>query len=220
MGGRGAPPIELVVFDLGGVLVRIAPNWAESHALAGLPPHPIVKDAAFRARAPEIAEAHQRGAVTPEQWAAEVARLSGGAYTAEQAFTVLDAWIVGEYPGVDAVFDALDAAGVATAVLSNTNPRHWAHPLQAATRARARHAHASHLLGALKPEPAIYERFEAATGAPASAILFFDDGPANVEAARARGWRAEHIDSAGDTAAQLLDALRRHVVIRQRSAAP
>ena len=45
------------------------------------------------------------------------------------------------------------------------------------------------------------------------AILFFDDDPANVEAARARGWRAERIDAAGDTAAQLLDALRRHAVI-------
>lgn len=209
----GAPPIELVVFDLGGVLVRIARDWAEAHALADLPPHPIVEDAAFRAGTREIAVAHQSGAVTPEQWAAEVARCSTGAYTTEQAFAVLDAWIIGEYPGVDAVFNALDAAGMATAVLSNTNPRHWANADQTATWRRARHAHASHLLGAMKPEPAIYERFEAATGARASEILFFDDGPANVEAARARGWRAEHIDHAGDTAAQLLDTLRAHRVI-------
>jgi len=209
----GASPIELVVFDLGGVLVRIARDWAEAHALADLPPHPIVEDPAFHAGTRVVAAAHQSGAVTPEQWAVEVARRSDGAYTKEQAFAVLDAWIIGEYLGVDAVFDALDAAEVSTAVLSNTNPRHWTHPLQAATRARAGHAHASHLLGALKPEPAIYERFEAATGAGASAILFFDDGPANVEAARARGWRAEHIDHEGDTATQLLAALRAHGVI-------
>jgi FMN phosphatase YigB (HAD superfamily) len=71
----------------------------------------------------------------------------------------------------------------------------------------------SHVLGEVKPEPAIYERFEAATGDRAWAIFFIDDGPVNVEAASARGWRAEHIDHAGDTAAQLLDALREHRVI-------
>jgi len=96
----GTAPINLIVFDLGGVLVRIARDWAEAHELAGLPQHPIADDAAFRADTREIATAHQSGAVTPEQWAEEVARRSADADTTEQAFAVLDAWIIGEYPGV------------------------------------------------------------------------------------------------------------------------
>jgi HAD superfamily hydrolase (TIGR01509 family) len=208
-----APPIEFVVLDLGGVLVRITRSWAEAHERAGLPHPRRGLPTRFDAEIEPLTQQLERGALGVDAFCERYAAASGGVYAASEVSAMLDAWIIGEYAGVEAVFDALDAAEVATAVLSNTNPRHWAHPLQAATRARAEHAHASHLLGALKPEPAIYERFEAATRVGAASILFFDDGPANVEAARARGWRAEHIDHAGDTAAQLLDALRAHRVI-------
>ncbi len=206
-----APPIELVVFDLGGVLVRITGSWAEAHERAGLLTRPRAPSRQATAAIERLMDELERGSIEVDEFCERYAAASEGAYAAHDVSAMLDAVLIGERPGVGAVFDALDAAEVATAVLSNTNPRHWAHPLQAATRARAREAHASHLLRALKPEPAIYERFEAATGAPGSAILFFDDGPANVEAARARGWRAEHV---GDTAAQLLDALRAHRVIQ------
>ena len=45
-------------------------------------------------------------------------------------------------------------------------------------------------LGVMKPDPAIYEHVEAGTGLSGKALLFADDSPANVEAARARGWNA------------------------------
>lgn len=44
--------------------------------------------------------------------------------------------------------------------------------------------------GVVKPEAEIYARLEAATGASGAALWFLDDRPANVAAAKARGWGA------------------------------
>lgn len=46
-------------------------------------------------------------------------------------------------------------------------------------------------LGCLKPDPAFYQKVQAALGLPGEAILFWDDAPPNVAAARAMGWQAE-----------------------------
>jgi 2-haloacid dehalogenase len=43
----------------------------------------------------------------------------------------------------------------------------------------------------IKPDPAIYAHHTQAFGLNPSATLFFDDSPANVEAARGVGWNAE-----------------------------
>ena len=49
-----------------------------------------------------------------------------------------------------------------------------------------------------KPDPAIYALAERRFGYAPEAMLFIDDSPPNVEAARARGWHAHHfVDAAG-----------------------
>jgi putative hydrolase of the HAD superfamily len=77
-------------------------------------------------------------------------------------------------------------------LLSNTNELHYRH-IHAQFGETLRHFHAlvaSHEVGARKPSRAIYERArELAGGPPAAECLFVDDLPANVEAARACGWR-------------------------------
>lgn len=52
-------------------------------------------------------------------------------------------------------------------------------------------------VGALKPEPAYFERVLAALGLPAERVGFVDDSPANVEVARSLGLRAVRHDPAG-----------------------
>ena len=47
-------------------------------------------------------------------------------------------------------------------------------------------------VGHRKPDRAFYQSAEQATGYPPEALLLVDDTPANVEAARDAGWRAEH----------------------------
>ena len=47
-------------------------------------------------------------------------------------------------------------------------------------------------IGCKKPDARFYEHIQQALGLPGEAILFWDDALANVEAARACGWHAEH----------------------------
>lgn len=50
-------------------------------------------------------------------------------------------------------------------------------------------------MGVLKPDPAIYERVEADCGILPGRLLFADDRPANIEAARIRGWQTHLFES-------------------------
>jgi putative hydrolase of the HAD superfamily len=52
----------------------------------------------------------------------------------------------------------------------------------------------SHRLGHRKPEPAAYAAATARLGADPGEIVFVDDSPRNVEAARAFGWTAARFD--------------------------
>jgi HAD superfamily hydrolase (TIGR01509 family) len=48
----------------------------------------------------------------------------------------------------------------------------------------------SYEVGAMKPQPKIYEAMEAMTGKRGADLIYIDDRPENIEAGAARGWRA------------------------------
>jgi putative hydrolase of the HAD superfamily len=131
-----------------------------------------------------------------------------------------EAWTREEYDGFAAVFDAIERSGVGTALLSNTNGPHWRRLMGRAGGTpeypnvlRIMHRFASHELGMLKPDPAMYGVVSSVTGVPPQRILFFDDLDAHVLAAREAGWTAELIDSAEGPALQVLRALGRSGVV-------
>ncbi len=211
------PGVRVVAFDLGGVLVQIVGSWAEAHMRAGLAPNPCAEDPDFLARRAPLADEISRGRLTPDDYYRATAEASRGAYSANDIRRIHAAWHWAEQPGVDAVIEAIEATGIATGALSNTSEPHWA-DLRGPRAlfpsvARLHHAVASHLVGALKPERAIYRAFEAACGVSGAGVLFFDDLEENVDAARALGWRAERIDPSRETGPQLWDGLRRHGVL-------
>lgn len=57
-----------------------------------------------------------------------------------------------------------------------------------------------------KPEPRIYEIVEARTGRMGDALFFTDDNPANIVAARARGWNAHLFTDSANLEAALVEA--------------
>ncbi|MBX3388812.1 MAG: HAD-IA family hydrolase [Phycisphaeraceae bacterium] len=209
--------IRCVCFDWGGVILRFCRSFEEGVRAAGL-------DLREGAIAPEailarrgLANRYSRGELTTEQFLAEACRATSGIYSEAELERINHAWLIEEYPGVDAIVDELNTLPqLETALLSNTTAIHWErqqpHRSLAIphfpTAARLRHRHASHLLGLLKPDDAIYAAFERETGFAGDSIVFFDDLEENVQAARARGWCAIRIDHAGDTAAQIRAALR------------
>lgn len=222
-----APDVRIVVFDLGGVVVRICRDWAEGCAAAGLPfRDDALLSEEMKARRRAVSARHGRGEIACAEYYRELAATTGGLYTPEEVERVHHAWTRDEYPGVGALVHRLHEAGLETGVLSNTNHAHWVRlaPARAGggerpeypTPSLIRHLHASHIMRLLKPDREIYHAFARATGfdgAPGSRggpehIVFFDDLPENVAAARAAGWQAFRVDHTGDTAAQMGGVLR------------
>jgi HAD superfamily hydrolase (TIGR01509 family) len=75
------------------------------------------------------------------------------------------------------------------------------------------HRHASHELGLAKPDAAAYREFERLTASRGDEILFFDDLPENIAAARSIGWQCVQIDPHTRTDTQILAGLREHDIV-------
>ena len=209
---------SLVVFDVGSVLVEAGRTLADDIAIAGFSVEPEWL-AQFEERLRDLPRPYL-GAIRIADYASHFAQLSEGRFSAEDALRIATDGFVRECAGIATVFDAFDAAGIEQALLSNVHDGEWAKlfPDDGSVSAfpnvgRVMHRFASHLIGARKPDARIYAHLEREMRRAGHEIIFFDDREENVEAARDRGWTAELIDHRADTAAQLLQWLRRYEVI-------
>jgi putative hydrolase of the HAD superfamily len=204
-----------VVFDFGGVLVKIEPGLTAACRAAGLQERVPLDAPELSRRWEELDCLHQLGRITSDEFFARIGVALGGAYALEELERLHRCLLGAPYPGVEQLVSELHARGVATGILSNTNPSHWRalreeYPaFRTLFVAHPRYAQPSHLLGARKPDPAIYRAYLDVTGLAPSEVVFFDDFAENVEAAREQGWRAFRIDAAGDPMAEIRDLLAR-----------
>ncbi len=213
-------PIQLVCFDLGGVLVRICRTWEEACSRAGIDLRAGDEWERLRPARREITRLYGIGRIDCQQYFRDVSHAMGGLYSPEEVQRVHHAWTIEDYPGAGRVLERLNEAGVRTACLSNTNRSHWirlihhdgardlpGEPEFPVVRL-IREQYASHLLGAAKPDPSIYAAFLRAVDVSPDRILFFDDLEENIAAARQAGWIARLIDYQADTAGQIEAHLR------------
>lgn len=212
-----SPRPRIIVFDLGGVVVRICRSWKEACERSGVPFHDLAATPENITQRRAIVKRHEVGQTTDDDFYTQIAATTQGLYTPDQVRSVHHHWTIGEYPGVAALVDDLHKRGIATGVLSNTNPHHWrlltdpgtpSSPATYPTVHRVHHLHASHLLNLAKPDPAIYDTFSQRSGFAPHDILFFDDLADNTAGAQAAGWDAVQIDHTGDTASQMRLHLR------------
>lgn len=207
---------QVVIFDLGGVVVKVCRGWNEAAQRAGVPladEHRLgLPDLQSSRR--EISDAYQRGQIESHEYFARIASATDGLYTPEQVERVHRAWVMEAYDGIGELINALNEMDrVETACLSNTNAAHW-DDLKAGVGdgwgpiSRLTHPFVSHELGMVKPHSEIYDSVRARLDRASSSLVFFDDLEENVHAARDAGWHAFHIDHTGDTAAQTRGALR------------
>jgi len=208
-------PIELVCFDLGGVLLRIADSWDDAIQRVGLldaiPNNRFHHQASFH----DTHHRFERGEIDSTDYTRRVAALAG--LSPSHVLAILDAWLVEPYPGIDPLLDQLDLASVQTACLSNTNTIHW-HAIMSPGATflplhRLGHRFASPFVGCRKPDATIYQHVQDQTAVEPESILFFDDTPDNVHAATARGWLGHRIDPSDDPVAQVTEHLRHHNVL-------
>ncbi len=197
----------LVCFDLGGVVVRICRDWREGCEAAGVPPRPFTPDGRHVQDRGRLIAALQRGDMNDGEFHRRLSDLFAGLWSPEEIARVDAAWLGTPYPGVLELIRDLGLAGIETACLSNTSRDHWSVLERLEEVDALDHRHASHLLGLIKPDDAIYARFETLVGRPSEEIVFFDDLQDNIDAATRRGWHGVRVDHRGDTALQMRTAL-------------
>lgn len=181
---------ELVIIDLGGVLVDIdIPATARAFAALGVDnlQHYITQSHAGDG----IFGNFERGLVSPAEFIAEVRRLSHLSPTDEQ---ITAAWnsMLGSF-GIDKVriIEALRQTK-RVVLLSNTNQIHYeafAHavPGYATVEDLFDDAYYSHTLHLSKPNPEIYQTVIRQQRIDPSRAVFFDDSELNISAACALG---------------------------------
>lgn len=183
-------PIKHLIFDMGGVLVRIRWHQQVSRILQ--------RDVPFE-------EIHALWGNSASTHAFETGRMDFEQFTDafleefkppldRAAFQQAFRDIVGDdFPGVTELLAGLRDR-FTLSLLSNTNACHWEMMRRRNSfLPELQHHFTSLELGVMKPDPAMYRKVLGALGARPEAVLFFDDGIRNVEAARQLGMEAEQV---------------------------
>ncbi|WP_402465294.1 HAD family hydrolase [Isoptericola aurantiacus] len=180
--------VDAVLFDLGNVLV----GWDPYGAFAGL------DRAEVDAWMTEVDFARfNRAQDAGRSWSDAVAHLQVTrphlAGLAEHYARRYRRTLTGPVPGAADVVDELDAGGVALYGLTNwaADTYHHAEPAAPAI-GRLRDVLVSGRVGLAKPDPEIFRLAASRFDLRPQRTVFVDDTAANVEAARAVGFRAVH----------------------------
>lgn len=191
--------ITTVLFDADGVLQRL-PLRAVVGVLRGLGPRVSLREVALVEGPALTGESDFR-----EGLAALLAR-HGVATPVDELLAHHHDVVID--PRRLALVDAVRAAGTTVALATNQQ-RHRGVHLQGLYAGRFDEAFYSFEVGAAKPDPAFFRIALDRLGVPASEVLFIDDQPRNVAAARSVGLHAErHVWPLG--VRHLRGVLRRH----------
>lgn len=199
-GGRKRP--AYVLFDLGGVLLDFRGFQALRELLPGRPSDEELLSRWLRC---EAVRAFERGHTTKEEFGPRVVRELGIPLPPGEFLAAMANWLHGFLPGAEQLLAALPG-DCHYGCLSNSNSLHEAH----LGELLGRHLPArflSHQLGMVKPDREIFERVAEVLAVTPDELLFVDDAPENVEAARSRGWRAERVLGPGECRSALERAL-------------
>jgi len=183
------PGVDVVVFDLGGVLAEFG-GVERMRILSGIDDD---EELWRRWLTCEWVRRFERGRCSPEDFAAGVVGDWQLDVTPETFLAEFGEWLVGPLPGAEQLVTETKAAAP-VAVLSNTNQVHWDAGAGSWSLVELfDHAFLSFELGMVKPDAEIFTHVVAALGVPAGRVLFLDDNRLNVEQARDVGLRAERV---------------------------
>ena len=181
--------VDLVLFDLGGVLIELGGVGAMAE-LAG-----ITSDEEVWRRwltSPWVRR-FESGRCTANEFSNGVVSEWGLPVSPEQFLQVFRGWPIGPYPGASELVTEVRRT-VPIGCLSNTNTTHWDDQV-------ARwpmldlfdYRFLSFDLGLVKPDAAVFERVAELLPVGPDRVLFLDDNALNAEAARSAGFLSEHV---------------------------
>ncbi|WP_306250375.1 HAD family phosphatase [Parvularcula sp. IMCC14364] len=190
-------PHRILLFDLGGVLIRL--RIAES--LETISPLDLdwesIKAILLENRRIRQFEC---GACSRAEFAESFIQDLQLDMSAEEFLTEMATWPVGFFDGALTLLADL-RQHYSVNCFSNTNEVHW----QQHWADQFDHPFASHLIGLAKPDPAAFRHVLADMNAAAETVWFFDDSRPNVEAANALGLNAFHTDGFEALLAKLVE---------------
>lgn len=201
--------IQWVVFDLGGVVVKLNIDGA-LHALAQQSETDVQVIKTYLSAPDEsglsINAKMEMGFFTAEDYVRQVSQILNQQLSHEEIIALKMLIIQGEDEQMIDLISTLSAQKK-LACFSNTHEIHWNHMTQ---HYRAfqffEQTIASHLIRAAKPDLKAFALATEQLNADPQECLFIDDVLANAEAARAFGWHAIHFQSH----AMLRDELSRY----------
>ena len=178
-------PIELVLFDLGGVLIE----FAGVESIRGLTGIESDDELWRRWLGCPWVRGFERGDCSAEDFAAGIVdewQLTVAPAAFLEAFGT---WPRGPFPGADALVASVRES-IPVGCLSNTNVLHWERnlgrwPILDAFDFRF----LSFELGMLKPDQEVFDRVADHVRPPRDRVLFLDDNAINVDAAARGGVR-------------------------------
>lgn len=180
----GNTDIDVILFDLGGVLVELAGvekmlEWSKELG--------STDELWRRWLGSDAVRAFETGRIGTEEFAQRLVGEFGVPVPPAEFLQAFDGWPRALFPGAKYLLAEL-APHHRLASVSNTNELHWARFTNEWTLDQSfHHNFPSHHVGRLKPDADYFEHVLDAMGAPASRVLFVDDNAINVAAAAQLG---------------------------------
>jgi glucose-1-phosphatase len=193
------PEVDLVLFDLGGVIIELGgvSSLQEMAASVGDEEH-------WRQwLASPWVRRFETGACSATEFSTQVVAEWGLDVAPERFLEIFRDWPIGPFPGTTDLLAGVQQS-VQIGCLSNTNSMHWEHqtslwPVLDMFDFRF----LSFELGLAKPDQAIFHAVAERLPFSPDRILYFDDVAANSDAARSFGFRSEHVRGISEVSASL-----------------
>lgn len=192
--------IEVILFDLGGVLVELGASPVPADALPDGNAFSLTDW--FRS---EAAIAFEKGTNTAANFAQALIADLGLNCSEERLIEHFTYWPTGLFPGALELLKHLQQ-DYRLAILTNTNELHWPRfSAEFELLEHVEHIFASHQLAMAKPEPGIYQHVLTTLDVEPDQVLFLDDNSENVKGALELGITA-HLVNGFDQLKHILKA--------------
>jgi glucose-1-phosphatase len=198
----GPMDIGVLLFDVGGVLVRLSGvevmlEWLGNTVTADELWRMWLQSAAVRK--------FETGQIDANEFSVRVISEFGLAIEPQRFLDAFIGWPTGLYPGTLEMLARIPRS-YRRALLSNSNALHWPRVLDDMGLGPAFDSHfVSHLTGRIKPDLEAFEHAVDSLGCKPGQVLFLDDNSLNVEAAQRFGMHAVRVRGATEAQRVLTD---------------
>ena len=191
----GIDTIDIILFDLGGVLVELSGiptmlEWTRNK-------YNVEELGEIWLQSPSV-RSFETGRSTPDRFAKDVITEMDLPVTKDEFIQRFTHWPMGLFPGVPELLDRLKP-DYRLACFSNSNSLHWPVLMDdMALKAKFNNRFGSHLIGKVKPDKEAFAYVINQLKCKPSSILFLDDNILNVQSAKEIGMVAYCVKGPGE----------------------